>query len=167
MAVDPIIECFWRDLVPEYCQGLESSLIYTAPPFFVESLQGRPYRSLPRLPLNMHAEDIIPTFLMSTIYIWICLPQRPHTDRTLVVRNVWSLANSQNQQKCGASGNSQLHPAKRRVSVPAGERDSTQGGSYVPSTIQGQNSTPSSWLNNFRVADITQRVTSTPSTTQR
>src|SRR5882757_5409018 len=93
--------------------------------------------------------------------------QSPHPDTTTVVRTVRSLANRQNKQKRGPSGNSQLPPAKRSVSVPAGERDSSQGGSFVPSTIQGQNSTPSSSLNNSRVADITQRVASTPSTTQR
>jgi len=93
--------------------------------------------------------------------------QSPHPDTTPVVRNVRSLANRQNQQNRGPSANSQLPPAKRLVSVPAGERDSSQGGSFVPSTIQGQNSTPSSSLNNSRVADITQRVASTPSTTQR
>ena len=93
--------------------------------------------------------------------------QSPHPDTTLVVRNVRSFANCQNQQKHGPSGNSQLLPAKRRVSVPVGERDSSQGESSVPSTMQGQNSTPSSSLNNSRVADITQRVTSTPSATQR
>jgi hypothetical protein len=91
----------------------------------------------------------------------------PHPDTTPVVRNVRSLSNRQNQQKRGPSGNSQLPPAKRCVSVPVGERDSSQGGSFVPSTIQGQNSTPSSLLNNSHVADITQRVASTPSTTQR
>jgi len=64
-------------------------------------------------------------------------------------------------------GNSQLPPAQRRISVLAGERDSSQGGSSVASTIQCQNSTPSSSLNNSRFADITQPVTSTPSTTQR
>jgi hypothetical protein len=93
--------------------------------------------------------------------------QSPHPDTTPVVRNVRSLANRQNQQKRGPSGNSQLPPAKRRVSVPAGERDTSQGGSSVPSTIQGQNSTPLSSLNNSRVADITQRVASTPSATLR
>jgi hypothetical protein len=77
------------------------------------------------------------------------MPSRsPHPDTTPVVRNVRSLANCQNQQKRGPSGNSQLPHAKRRVSVPAGERDFSQGGSFVPSTIQGQNSTPSSSLNN-------------------
>jgi len=69
MAVNPIIECFWRDLAPEYCHGLESSAVNTAPPFFVESLQGRSNRSLPRLPLHMRAEDIIPTVLTSNIHI--------------------------------------------------------------------------------------------------
>jgi len=93
--------------------------------------------------------------------------QSPHPDTTAVVRNVWSLANRRNEQKRGPPGNSQLSPAKRRVSVPAGERDSSQGGSFVPSTTQGQNSTSSSSLNNSRVADITQRVASTTSTTQR
>jgi len=53
-----------------------------------------------------------------------------------------------------------LRPARRRVSVPAGKSDSSQGGSSVASSIQGQNSTPSSSLNNSRVADITQRVAS-------
>jgi hypothetical protein len=93
--------------------------------------------------------------------------QRSHPDTTVVVRNVRSLANCQIQQTRGPLGNSQLPPAKRRVSIPVGERDSSQGESSVPSTIQGQNSTPSSSLNNSRVADIHQRVTSTPSATQR
>jgi len=62
MAVNPIIECFWRDLVTEYCQGLESNAVYTAPPFFVETLAGRSNRSLPRLLLHMHAQAIISTF---------------------------------------------------------------------------------------------------------
>jgi hypothetical protein len=93
--------------------------------------------------------------------------QSPHLDSTLVIQNVRSLANRQNQQTLGPLGNSQLPPAKRHVSVPAGVSDSTQERSSVASTIQGQNSIPSSSLNNSRVADITQRVTSTPSATQR
>ena len=68
--------------------------------------------------------------------------QSTHPDKTPVLRNVRCLANRQNQQKRGPSGNSQLPPPMRRVSVPAGERDSSQGGSSVRSTIQGQNSTP-------------------------
>jgi hypothetical protein len=91
----------------------------------------------------------------------------PHPVTPPVIRNVQCLDNRQNQQKRGPLANSQRPPAKRRVSVPAGERDSSQGGSSVASTIQGQNSTPSSSLNNSRVADITQPVTSTPSATQR
>jgi hypothetical protein len=93
--------------------------------------------------------------------------QSPHPVTSPVVRNVRSLANRQNQQMCGPSGHSQLPPAKRHVSVLAGERASSQGGSSVASTIRGLNSTPSSSLNNSHIADITQRVTSTPSTTQR
>jgi len=93
--------------------------------------------------------------------------ERTHPDTTQVVSDIWSFCNRQNQQKCGPLGNSHLPPAERRVSIPAGERDSSQGGSSVPSTIQAQNSTPSYVLNNSRVADITQRVTSTPSAAQR
>ena len=93
--------------------------------------------------------------------------QSTHPDTTPVVQYDRSHANRHNQQKGGPSGNSQLPPAKRRIAVPAGERDSSQGRSFVPSTIQGQNSTPPSSLNNSRVADISQCVTSTQSTTQR
>jgi len=75
MAVDPIIECFSTDLVTEYCQGLESSVVHTAPPVFVETLHGRSNRSLPRLPVHMHAEAIVPTFLTSNIYIGLCIPK--------------------------------------------------------------------------------------------
>jgi len=75
MAVNPIIECFSRDLVPEYYQGSESSAVYTAPPLFVESLPGRSNMSLLCLPLHMHAKVIIPTFLTSTINIGLYLPQ--------------------------------------------------------------------------------------------
>jgi hypothetical protein len=57
--------------------------------------------------------------------------QSPHLDTTLVVRNVQRLANRQNQQQRGASGNCQLPPAITQVSVPAGERDSSPGGSSV------------------------------------
>jgi len=76
-------------------------------------------------------------------------------------------ANHQNQHKRVPSGNSQLPPTKRRVSVPAGERDYSQRVCSVASTIQGQNSIPWSLLNMSRVADITWRVTSTTSATQR
>jgi hypothetical protein len=71
------------------------------------------------------------------------------------------------QPKRGPSANSQLRPAKRRISLPAHMRDSSEGGCSIASTIQGQNSTLSSLLNNCRVADINQCVTSTPSTTQQ
>jgi len=93
--------------------------------------------------------------------------QSPHPDMTPGVRNVWSLANRQNQQKPCPSGNSQYLPAMWRVSVMVGERDSSQGERSETSTIQGQNSTTSSSLNNARIADFNQRVTSTPSSTQR
>jgi len=78
LAVNLIIKCISRDLVPEYCQGLESSAVYTTPPICVESLHGRSNRSLPRLPLHMSTEEIIPTFLTSNIYIGLCL-SKAHT----------------------------------------------------------------------------------------
>jgi len=53
---------------------LQSSSVYTVPPSsFSESLPCRSNRSLPRLPLPMHPKEIIPTFLMSNIYIRLCL----------------------------------------------------------------------------------------------
>jgi len=55
--------------------GVEASAVTTAPPFLVESLHGRSNSSLPRLPLHMHTEDIIPTCLTSNIYIGLCLPK--------------------------------------------------------------------------------------------
>jgi len=92
--------------------------------------------------------------------------QRLHPDTTHVVTIVRSLAKYQNQQKRWPSAYSQLPLSKRYVFVPAGERDSSQGGSSVASRMQGQNSTCSSLLSNSCVADITQCVTSTPSATQ-
>jgi len=75
MAVNPIIECFSRDPDTEYCQGLECRAVHTATPFFVETLHGRSNRSLPCLPLHMHGQAIIPTFLTSNNYIRLCIPK--------------------------------------------------------------------------------------------
>jgi hypothetical protein len=75
MAVNPIIDYFSRDLVPEYCHGLESSAVSTAPPIVVKSLHGPSNRSISRLPLHMHAEEIILTFLTLNISIGPCLPK--------------------------------------------------------------------------------------------
>jgi hypothetical protein len=91
----------------------------------------------------------------------------PHLDTTLVVQNVRHLANCQNQRKRGPLGNSQLPPAKRRISILVGEMYSSHGGSSIPSTTKGQNSIPSSSLDNSRIADIKQPLTSNPSTTQQ
>jgi hypothetical protein len=93
--------------------------------------------------------------------------QFAHPDMTLDIQNVRSLANHKNQQKCAPSGNSQLAPAQRCISILAWERDSSEGGGSVASIIEGQNSVPSSLLSNSHIAEITQRVTSTPSAKQR
>jgi hypothetical protein len=93
--------------------------------------------------------------------------QCPHPITSPVVRNISHLANRDNPQMHGPWATAQLPSAKRRLSVPVGERESSQRGSSIPSTIQDQNSTPSSSLNDSRIADITFHVNSTPSTTQR
>ena len=74
MAVNTIVEWFSRDLVPENCHRLESSAVYTVPPFLFESLPGHSNRTLSRLQLHMHAERIIPPVLTSNIHIGRCLP---------------------------------------------------------------------------------------------
>ena len=58
---------------PGVLSGFEFSAVYTAPPFFVESLHGRSNRSLPNLPLHTHAGGIIPTLVTSNIHIGLCL----------------------------------------------------------------------------------------------
>jgi len=73
MTVNPIIECVWRDLIPEYSHCLQSSAVYTAPPCFVKFFPGRSNRSLPCQPFHMHAEETISTFLMSNIYFRHCV----------------------------------------------------------------------------------------------
>jgi len=84
MTVHHIIEWFSRDLVLEYCHGLQSSTVYTAPPFFVESLHGCLNRSLPHLLLHIPVVEMIPTFLMSNIYIGLSLP------KALTLTQLWS-----------------------------------------------------------------------------
>jgi len=167
MAVDPLIECFWRDLVPECCHGLESSAVYTAPPFFVESLHGRSNRSIPRLLLHMHAEEIIPTIITSNIHIGWCVRKTLTLSCLRSYEMFEVLLIVQIDKRVGLGGIRNFPASTRRISVPAGGRDSSQGGSSTASSIQGQKCTPSSSLNNSRVADITHRVTSTPSATQR
>jgi hypothetical protein len=41
MPVNPIIQYFSRDLLAEYCQGIEARAISTVPPLSVEYLHGR------------------------------------------------------------------------------------------------------------------------------
>jgi hypothetical protein len=64
VAANRIIECFSRNVVTEYYQGSEPIAVYTAPPFFAETLPGPSHSSLPRLPLHMLAQAIIPTFIL-------------------------------------------------------------------------------------------------------
>jgi len=75
MPVNPIIEWFWRDPIPEHCQVLDASVISTGPPSLVEGLDGRTNRSVPRLPLQMHANESIATCLTSNIYLGLLLTQ--------------------------------------------------------------------------------------------
>jgi len=85
--------------------------------------------------------------------------ERPRPDTSPVVQDAWSLGNLLNQPKCGHSGNSQHRLTTRRVSVLAGKRDSTQGGSSIASTIQGKNSMPSFSRNTSPVAVLTEPMT--------
>jgi len=75
MAVNPIIQSIWRDPIPEYCHGLDSSEVNTVPSIFVESLHGRSNSSRPRLPFHMHGEELIQTVLTSNIHIGWYLPK--------------------------------------------------------------------------------------------
>jgi hypothetical protein len=84
MAVYPIIECFSRDLAPKYCQYLQPCTVYTAPPFFVQTLPGRVKWRLLCLPLHLQALEIIPTFITLNIYIGLYLPE------SLVLTWLWS-----------------------------------------------------------------------------
>ena len=83
-GVNPIIECFSRDLVVECCLGLDSRGVNTAPPFFVGTLPGHSNRSLGRVSLHMHAQVTITTFLTSNIYIRLCL------HKSLSLTQLWS-----------------------------------------------------------------------------
>ena len=102
------------------------------------------------------------SYILNIEHLYRTMPsQSPHPGMTPVVQIV------QKHHKRWSLGNSQLPPTNRRASAPAGERNSSQGRSSVSSTIPGQNSTPSSSLNNSSMEDITQHVTVTPSATQR
>jgi len=89
--------------------------------------------------------------------------QCPHPDQTLVVRHDHILANRQNQQRCGRLVKSQRPPPKRFVSIPAGIRDSWDGGNTEACTIQSRNWTQSRLLDTSHVAQIPPWVTSIPS----
>jgi len=89
----------------------------------------------------------------------------PHPDMTS--ETVRSLANRQQHQQGVHRRESQHLPATRCISIPAGERDCSQQGSPVTSTIQAQKYTPSPSLNNSHIADIPQHLTSTLSCTQQ
>jgi len=167
MAVNTVVECFSRDLVPKYFQGLQSSVVYTAPPFFVTSIPGCICRTLPGLPLHMNTPEIIATFIPSKVYIWLCLPKALTLTELWCYIMFWVLLYNPNLQMCGLLENSQDLSATRQISVLALQRDSSQGGSSVASTINGQNSTPSSPLNNSQVPDITYHMTSTLSATHQ
>jgi len=75
MVGNRTIEYLSRDLIPEYCQGLVSSVVHASTHFCVKSLHGHLNSSRPPLLLCMHAEEIIDTFSMSNIYMELCLPK--------------------------------------------------------------------------------------------
>jgi len=109
----------------------------------------------------MHAEEIIPTFSTSNIYIVLCLP------KALTLARLRWYKLFRNNTRVGLRGILGFPLRRDRVSAKAGERDSSQGESSVASTIPGQNSTPLSSLNYSGVADIAQHVAVTQSAAQR
>lgn len=107
------------------------------------------------------------TSILNLEHLYRTMPSHnPHPDMTPVIRNIHRLENSQIQLMSGPSWNSPLPPAKRCVSVFGGKWDSSEQRSSVASPIESKKSTPSSLLNNSRIADMTQCLTSTASTSQ-
>jgi len=167
MAVNPSIECFSRDLIPEYCHGLEFSVVYTLPLFWVESLPGRSNTCLPPLTLPMHAEEINPTFLTLDIHFGLWLPKA----LTLIQFRSYKMSKVLQIVRI-----LQCVGLLRILNFPLlwdmfldwlARGIPHRGGSSVSSTIRGQNSTPSSSLDNSRLADKTERMTPTSSATKK
>ena len=124
MAANPMIECLSTDLVPKYCQGRESRVVYTAPPHVVESLQALSKKSSPAIASACRGND---SNLVNVEHLYRSMPSHsPHPDTTLVRCNVRSLTNRENLHKGGPSGNCQLPPAMRLFSVLDGKRDFSQ-----------------------------------------
>jgi hypothetical protein len=151
----------WTLLKGSHCVVL--SLIRVEPYLHCASLLGR----IP--PWTIQSVSILPAI------VYTCRENHPHNpnvehwyrtepsrslhcNMTPFVWNVRSLANSHNPELCGLMGNSQ-HPATMTpISVPPGERYSTQGGSSVAWTIQLRNITHASSPNISYVRYITQWV---------
>ena len=76
----------------------KSSTVYTLPPIVFESLRGHSNRCLPHLPLHMHAEEMIPTFFTSNIYIGLFLP------KALTLTLLWSYEIFRNNKRVGPQG---------------------------------------------------------------
>jgi hypothetical protein len=96
------LNAFQGILLPSIVTGdsdLESSRVYTVPPCFFESLPGRPNRSLPSLPLHMHAEEIIATFSTLNIYIGLYLPD------ALTLALLWLYKLFRTNRSVGRGGN--------------------------------------------------------------
>ena len=167
MPGNPIMECFSRDLLHKYCQGLESSAVYTP-----GSLLCQIHPWSPKSESNSRGVVSACTGCYSYIdnvklVYWTMPAQNPPSGTSPLIANVWSLANRQNQQMSGPTRNSQFPLANWSISGRAVERDSSPGGTSEAWTIQGQNSTSCSLQNNSSFADITQLVASTQSPTQR
>jgi hypothetical protein len=72
MAINTFPGFFARDIIPEYCDGFESSEVHSGPSFFVEFLPSSSNRSIPHLALSVHAKEIICIFIKSSSYIPLC-----------------------------------------------------------------------------------------------
>jgi len=137
----------------------------SVPPIVVESLPGRSNRSLTRLTLHIHGDEITPSFLMLNMNIRLCLPKALTLAALRWYEIFQVLLIVRISKKHRSLGNTQLPPAQRWVSVLAGERDSSPRQSSTAYTMQRLIHTLSCSPNKSRVAVITYHVTSTPSTT--
>jgi len=78
MAGNPMLNAFQGISSTSIITGesnLESNAVCTVPPFCFKSLPGHSNRSLSHLPLPIHAEDIIPTYVNWNTYIGLCWPK--------------------------------------------------------------------------------------------
>jgi hypothetical protein len=76
----------------------ESGVVYSAPPFFVESFPGHSNRSLLLLLLQMHNQEITDKFFASNLYIGLRLPKDLTVNhlRSYETLHIWLIVTNHN-----------------------------------------------------------------------